>query len=53
MSAYNIRRNKSVDHDPASGSRRTGNLVREIGAWAIGLAALWGVYWLVRRFLFR
>jgi hypothetical protein len=52
MSAYNVRRNKSIDHDPVSGSGRTGNLLREIGSWVIGLLALWGVYWLVRRFLF-
>jgi hypothetical protein len=52
MSAYNVRRNKSIDHEPASGSRRSSNLVREVGAFVIGAVALWGVYWLVRRFLF-
>lgn len=52
MCAYNIRRTRRVDHDPASGFRRALNLLPEILAWALGIAVLYGVYWLVRRYLF-
>lgn len=52
MCAYNIRQNKSLDHDPAAGHARKVNLFREAGAWAIGLASMAVVYWLVRRYLF-
>jgi len=53
MCAYNVRHNRSLDHEPATGARRMANRLREWGAWALGLAALYGVYWLARRFLFR
>ena len=52
MCAYNVRQNKSLDHDPAAGPARKLNLFREAGAWAIGLASMALVYWLVRRYLF-
>jgi hypothetical protein len=50
--AYNIRRNKTADHEPAAGAKRQLNHVREIGAYAFGIAVAWGVYWLARRYLF-
>lgn len=49
--AYNVRQNKSLDHDPAAGHARKLNLIREVGAWAIGLMTMGVVYWLVRRYL--
>jgi hypothetical protein len=52
MCAYNIRRSKQVDHDPARGPARTLNLARELGIVAIGVGLLYLVYWLVRRYLF-
>jgi hypothetical protein len=52
MCAYNVRKNKRVDYDPASGDDRTQNLFREIGIWVVGLLAMYLVYWLARRFLF-
>jgi hypothetical protein len=52
MCAYNVRKNKSLDHDPAAGHARKLNLFREAGTWAVGLLAMWLVYWLVRHFLF-
>jgi hypothetical protein len=52
MCAYNVRKNKSLDHDPAAGHARKLNLFREAGAWAVGLLAMWLVYRLVRHFLF-
>ena len=51
MCAYNVRRNKSLDHDPAEGRARRLNLFREIGAWTVGIAAMYLVYRLVRHFL--
>lgn len=50
--AYNVRHSKSIDHVPATGAERTKNLVRELAVWVFGLAVMYGVYWLVRRFLF-
>jgi hypothetical protein len=50
--AYNVRKNKSLDHDPAEGAARRVNRMRELGAWAVGIVAMYAVYWLVRRFLF-
>jgi hypothetical protein len=52
MCAYNVRQNRSLDHDPATGHARKLNLIREVAAWAIGIATMYGVYLLVRRFLF-
>jgi len=52
MCAYNIRSNRQVDHDPAAGTRRVLNLLREIVIVLIGLATLYGVYRLVRIYLF-
>ena len=52
MCAYNVRKNKRVDNDPASGGDRTTNRVREIGIWVVGLTTMYLVYWLARRFLF-
>ncbi|HSE67624.1 MAG TPA: hypothetical protein VLB12_11585 [Gemmatimonadales bacterium] len=52
MCAYNIRSNRRVDHDPAAGTRRFLNLLREIVIVLIGLATLYGVYRLVRIYLF-
>jgi hypothetical protein len=52
MCAYNIRRTKQVDHDPATGKARMRNLVRELGIVAIGVGLLYFVYWLARRYLF-
>lgn len=52
MCAYNVRQNRRVDHDPATGEERVQNRMREIGIWALGIAAMYAVYWLVRRFLF-
>jgi hypothetical protein len=49
--AYNIRRNRRVDHEPATGMLRQKNQLIEIGAWALGVAVMGGVYWLVRHFL--
>lgn len=51
--AYNIRLNRSVDHEPATGIKRQRNLVLEIGAWSLGVAVMLGVYWLTRHFLLR
>jgi hypothetical protein len=50
--AYNVRKNKSLDHDPAEGPARRVNRMRELGAWAVGIVVMYAVYWLVRRFLF-
>jgi hypothetical protein len=50
--AYNIRKNKSVDHEPATGAERQMNGLQELGAWAFGLVVMFLVYLLVRRFLF-
>ncbi|MEO8633808.1 MAG: hypothetical protein ABI587_00885 [Gemmatimonadales bacterium] len=50
--AYNIRKNKSVDHEPASGNERKLNGLREVGSLAFGLLVMFLVYLLVRRFLF-
>ena len=50
--AYNVRQSKSLDHDPASGHQLEGNKLRELGAWVVGLGAMYLVYWLVRRYLF-
>jgi hypothetical protein len=52
MCAYNVRKNKRVDYDPASGEERTHNRLREVGIWLLGLSAMYIVYWLARRFLF-
>lgn len=52
MCAYNVRHSRSVDHEPATGTARTRNLVREIGLWAFGIGLMYLVYWLARRFLF-
>jgi hypothetical protein len=52
MCAYNVRKNRSIDHQPASGPERTLNLFREAGIWALGAALMYLVYWLARRFLF-
>lgn len=52
MCAYNVRKNGTVDHDPASGSDRRLNLLRELGIVLAGVALLYLVYWLARRFLF-
>lgn len=52
MCAYNIRSKKRIDHDPAAGTRRFLNLVREVVIVLIGLATLYGVYRLVRIYLF-
>lgn len=49
--AYNIRRSRSVDHEPAQGVLRQRNQVLEIGAWAFGVGVMAGVYWLARHFL--
>jgi hypothetical protein len=49
--AYNVRHSKSVDHEPAQGAERKLNLLREVGAWALGLVVMYLVYWLARRFL--
>ncbi|MBK6778373.1 MAG: hypothetical protein KA180_12415 [Gemmatimonadales bacterium] len=52
MCAYNVRKNKSVDHEPASGAARTLDFFRDLGIWAAGVGALYLVYWLARRYLF-
>jgi len=52
MCAYNVRQNKSLDHEPAKGAARVANTFREVAAWAVGLGAMYLVYWLVKRFLF-
>ena len=52
MSAYNVRHKKTIDGQPASGWRRTMHWVRELLVWLVGLAAMYGVYWLARRYLF-
>lgn len=52
MCAYNVRINKRVDYDPASGVDRTANLAREIAIWVVGLMMMYLVYWLARTFLF-
>jgi hypothetical protein len=52
MCAYNVRHNKSLDHEPAKGPARMANTLREAGAWALGLAVMYAVYWLVKRVLF-
>jgi hypothetical protein len=49
--AYNIRRSRSVDHEPATGALRQRNRVIEIAAWTLGVAVMAGVYWLTRHFL--
>jgi hypothetical protein len=51
MCAYNVRQKKSLDNDPAAGHARKVNLFREAGTWAVGLAAMYLVYRLVRHFL--
>ncbi len=50
--AYNVRHSKSLNHDPATGTEREANRLREIGAWAVGVVVMFVVYWLVRRYLF-
>ncbi|HTS89270.1 MAG TPA: hypothetical protein VMG41_12335 [Gemmatimonadales bacterium] len=52
MCAYNVRQNKRVDRDPATGEQRTRNLFREIGIWLLCLGAMYLVYWLSRTYLF-
>jgi hypothetical protein len=52
MCAYNVRKNKSVDHEPPSGPARTLDLIREAGIWSLGLGVMYLVYWLAQRFLF-
>lgn len=49
--AYNVRHSKSLDHVPATGPERVKNRLKELGVWAVGLAAMYLVYWLVRRFV--
>ena len=51
MCAYNVRKNKSLDHDPAEGRGRRLNQLREVGAWTVGIAVMYLVYRLVRHFL--
>ncbi|MEP6573549.1 MAG: hypothetical protein ABJD11_12665 [Gemmatimonadota bacterium] len=51
MSAYNVRKNKTLDRGPEQGPRRRLNLLREILVWILGLAGMYLVYWLVRRYL--
>ena len=51
MCAYNVRHSKSVDHDPATGPARQAQRLKEAVAWAIGIAAMGLVYWLVRHYL--
>lgn len=52
MCAYNVRKNKSVDYEPASGEQRKRNRFREIGIWLLGFGAMYVVYWLTRKYLF-
>jgi hypothetical protein len=52
MCAYNVRRNKSLDHDPAEGSARRLNRLKELAAWIIGALVMYLVYRLARRYLF-
>jgi hypothetical protein len=52
MCAYNVRKNRSIDHQPAKGAERTLNLLREAGIWLLGAVLMYAVYWLARRFLF-
>lgn len=52
MCAYNVRHSKRVDFDPATGSERTLNLVREVGIWIGGLSAMFMVFLLAKRVLF-
>ena len=51
MSAYNIRKSKSVDHEPARGPRRWWDFARELGVLAVCLVIIYLVYLLVKRFL--
>jgi hypothetical protein len=50
--AYNIRQSRRVDHDPATGLERQYNLMRELGAWGLGLLVMCTVLWLAHRYLF-
>jgi hypothetical protein len=52
MCAYNVRKNKRVDYDPASGEERDHNRFRELGTWVLCLATMYVVYWLARHYLF-
>jgi hypothetical protein len=49
--AYNVRHSKSINHDPATGNALDVNRLREVGAWAFGVAVMYLVYWLTRRYL--
>lgn len=51
MCAYNVRQSKSLNHDPATGPARQANQIKEAGVWAVGLAAMYLVYSLVRHYL--
>lgn len=52
MCAYNVRRNKTVDHEPPSGTARILDLLREAGIVIVGVGVMYLVYWLAQRFLF-
>lgn len=52
MCAYNVRKNKRVDYDPATGEQRTQNRWREVGIWLLGLSTMYIVFWLAKRVLF-
>ena len=51
MCAYNVRKNKRVDYDPATGDERTRHQVREIVLFLFGVTAIYSVYLLVRSYL--
>ncbi len=52
MCAYNVRKSGKVDFDPATGTERALNRVREAGILVVVAGLMYLVYWLARRFLF-
>ncbi|MGH7701833.1 MAG: hypothetical protein ACREMO_01975 [Gemmatimonadales bacterium] len=51
MCAYNIRKNKSVGHEPARGRKRALDFIDELAVVATCLGAMYLVYLLGKRFL--
>jgi hypothetical protein len=53
MCAYNVRANKRVDHDPATGDDRAHNQAQEARMVIFGVTMMGLVFWLAHRFLFQ
>ena len=51
MCAYNVRKNKRVDYDPATGDERTRHQLQEIVLLLLGVVAMYSLYLLARLYL--